>query len=72
MNTLSSLLYFIGTTIGANPNSLTTSSKTFVGAINEVNSRIHYLNLDTTATSGTDKEIYDALVSLGWDSDVIV
>lgn len=28
--------------------------------------------LDTTATSGTDKEIYDALVSLGWDSDVIV
>ena len=30
------------------------------------------LNLDTTATSGTDKEIYDALVSLGWDSDVIV
>ena len=30
------------------------------------------LQLDTTATSGTDKEIYDALVSLGWDSDVIV
>lgn len=29
------------------------------------------LNLDTTATSGTDKEIYDALVSLGW-TDVIV
>ena len=28
--------------------------------------------LDTTATSGVDKEIYDALVSLGWDSDVIV
>ena len=28
--------------------------------------------LDTTATEGTDKEIYDALVSLGWDSDVIV
>ena len=28
--------------------------------------------LDTTATSGTDKEIYDALVSLGWDLDVIV
>ena len=28
--------------------------------------------LDTSATSGTDKEIYDALVSLGWDSDVIV
>jgi len=30
------------------------------------------LALDTAATSGTDKEIYDALVSLGWDSDVIV
>lgn len=28
--------------------------------------------LNTTAASGTDKEIYDALVSLGWDSDVIV
>ena len=31
-----------------------------------------HMALDTTATSGTDKEIYDALVSLGWDSDVIV
>ena len=31
-----------------------------------------YYELDTTAASGTDKEIYDALVSLGWDSDVIV
>lgn len=28
--------------------------------------------LNTTATSGTDKAIYDALVALGWDSDVIV
>lgn len=27
--------------------------------------------LDTSATSGVDKEIYDALVALGWDSDVI-
>lgn len=27
--------------------------------------------LDTSATSGTDKEIYDALVALGWASDVI-
>ena len=31
-----------------------------------------YLGLDTEASSGTDKEIYDALVALGWDSDVIV
>ena len=30
------------------------------------------LALDTSATSGTDKDVYDALVSLGWDSDVIV
>ena len=30
-----------------------------------------YVELDTTATSGTDKEIYDALVSLGWDNGVI-
>lgn len=30
-----------------------------------------YLGLDTSAQSGTDKEIYDALVGLGWD-DVIV
>lgn len=28
--------------------------------------------LDTLATSGVDKEIYDALVKLGWDSDVII
>ena len=31
-----------------------------------------HLGLDTTAASGTDREIYDALVSLGWDSDCIV
>lgn len=31
-----------------------------------------FLPLDTSAISGTDKEIYDALVDLGWDSDVIV
>ena len=31
-----------------------------------------YLGLDTEASSGTDKEIYDALVALGWDDDVIV
>jgi len=30
------------------------------------------LALDTEAVSGTDKEIYDALVALGWDDDVIV
>lgn len=36
MNTLSSLLNWIGNTIGANPNTLSTASKTIVGAINEV------------------------------------
>lgn len=38
MNILSSLLNFIGLTIGADPNTLTTTSKTLVGAINEVGS----------------------------------
>ena len=36
MNTLSSLLNWIGETIGANPNTLATASKTIVGSINEV------------------------------------
>lgn len=36
MNTLSSLLNWIGQTIGANPNTLKTGAKTIVGAINEV------------------------------------
>lgn len=40
MNTLSSLLNWIGTTIGANPNTLATSSKTLVGAINEISSNV--------------------------------
>ena len=40
MNTLSSLLNWIGNTIGANPNTLTTTSKKIVGAINEVDTKI--------------------------------
>jgi len=32
----------------------------------------YFMELDTSATSGTDKDVYDALVSLGWDSDVII
>lgn len=39
MNTLSSLLNWIGNTIGANPNTLTTTSKKIVGAINEVDGK---------------------------------
>ena len=40
MNTLSSLLNWIGNTIGANPNTLTTTSKKIVGAINEVDGKV--------------------------------
>lgn len=40
MNTLSSLLNFLGETLGANPSTLKTSSKTLVGAINEDHDRI--------------------------------
>lgn len=36
MNTLSSLLNWLGNTIGANPSTLKTTSKTLVGAINEI------------------------------------
>ena len=35
MNTISSLFQFIGNVIGANPNTLTSESKTLVGSINE-------------------------------------
>lgn len=45
---------------------------TDITASGDITAENAYLQLDTTATSGTDKEIYDALVSLGWDSDVIV
>lgn len=30
------------------------------------------ISIDTSATSGTDKELYDAIVALGWQNDVIV
>lgn len=41
MNTLSSLLNWIGSTIGANPSTLRTTSKTLVGAINEVANNVY-------------------------------
>ena len=51
MNTLSSLLNWIGVTIGANPSTLTTTSKTFVGSINEVAADVAKLkNVATFAT----------------------
>ena len=40
MNKFSSILQWIGNTIGANPNTLTTESKTLVGAINELTASI--------------------------------
>ena len=44
MNVLSSLLYWIGNTIGYNPNTLTTTDKTIVGAINEVKSEVNAIS----------------------------
>lgn len=41
MNTLSSLLQWLGNTIGANPNTLKTSNKTLVGAINEMTTMLY-------------------------------
>lgn len=38
----------------------------------KVDMTIPLLTLNTTAVSGNDYEIYTALVSLGWDSEVIV
>ena len=58
MNKLSSLLNWLGNTIGANPSTLTTTSKTLVGAINEVNKGVPigsvemYAGPSTTAPSG--------------------
>lgn len=52
MNIISSLLNWIGNTIGANPNTLTTTSKTLVGAINENASDISDVS---TIQSGTLK-----------------
>ena len=49
MNTLSSLLKFIGDTIGAAPSTLTTTSKTLVGAINEIDSNP---SIEEQGTSG--------------------
>ena len=65
MNTLSSLLNWIGETIGSNPNTLTTSSKTIVGSINEVaasvtteHNRIHISTADPTSGDGNNGDIW--------------
>lgn len=55
MNTLSSLLNWIGNTIGANPNTLTTTSKKIVGAINELDADINAVDdkVDNSLTRQT-------------------
>lgn len=54
MNTLSSLLNWIGGFIGANPNTLTTGDKTIVGAINEVKANA-ITNASVTETGEANK-----------------
>lgn len=70
MNILSKILLWIGNTIGANPNTLTTTSKTLVGAINELdvavdtaNSRIHISTEAPTASDGNNGDIWIQLPS---------
>lgn len=58
MNTLSSLLNWIGNTIGANPNTLPTTSKTLVGALTEEHNRIHISTADPTSADGKDGDIW--------------
>ncbi len=55
MNTLSSLLKWIGNTIGANPNTLVTTDKTIVGAINEA------VGANPNTLTTTDKTIVGAI-----------
>ena len=58
MNTLSSLLNWIGNTIGANPSTLPTTSKTLVGAITEEHNRIHISTTPPTTADGKDGDIW--------------
>lgn len=58
MNTLSSLLNFIGNTIGSNPQTLPTTSKTLVGAITEEHNRIHISTATPSASDGNDGDIW--------------
>lgn len=58
MNTLSSLLEFIGDTIGAAPSTLTTTNKTLVGAINEVDAESKTLVLTKTGVSSLSSCVF--------------
>lgn len=61
MNTLSSILKFIGNTIGDDPTNLKSTSKTIVGSINEEHDRIHDIYISTatpTAGDGNDGDVW--------------
>lgn len=53
MNTISSLFNWLGNLVGADPNTLTTTSKTLVGAINEVDAEFdNTVHITESGTSG--------------------
>lgn len=72
MNTLSSLLKFIGDTMGAAPSTLTTTAKTLVGAINEVDSDIDDVesSLKTLVLTKTGVSGSGAFTSIFTDSRI--
>lgn len=53
MNTLSSLLEWIANTIGANPSTLKTTSKTLVGSINEIADKVYPVGCYYWTSDGT-------------------
>ena len=57
MNALNSILKFLGETLGANPNTLTTTSKTLVGSINEVDAKAHPVGSCVITTTNTDPSL---------------
>lgn len=61
MNTLSSILKFLGNTLGADPSTLVTTDKTVIGSINEVGDA--WLGLVKTKTVSID-------ISTGNNTDV--
>ena len=59
------ILTFLGNTLGADPSTLTTASKTVVGAINEVatsieteHNRIHISTVEPTDADGSNGDIW--------------
>lgn len=62
MNTVSSMLKFLGETLGADPSTLTTTSKTLVGALNEVDAKmdgkIYMSTVAPTAGEGNNGDLW--------------